>query len=91
MRVFSPNVVTTVIFKAFGACFPKGVSFYVGRKVIGGTAEDKSAVLRVDFKGDGDGCQGDGLRSLTCVTLQAGRKLDRRGRRVITQGSTRFF
>ena len=91
MRVFSPNVVSSSIFEAFGACFPKGFSFYVRGEIVGGVAEDKGALLRVDFKGDGDGCQGDGLRSLTCVTLQAGRKLDRRGRRVITQGSTRFF
>ena len=72
-RVFVGDVVTMVVFKAFTAGSPVCDAFYIGGKVVGSTVDYKRYTGFVDAAGDG--CQGDGLRSLTCVTFRAGRKI----------------
>jgi len=72
-RVSVGDVVTTMVFVAFTAGSPLCDAFYMRGEVIGGTADYKGCTVFVDAAGDG--CQGDGLRSLTCVTFRAGRKI----------------
>ncbi len=72
-RVFISNVVTTMVFKSFTASSLVCDAFYMRGKVVDSMVDYKGYTSFVDATGDG--CQGDGLRSLTCVTFRAGRKV----------------
>jgi len=67
------NVVSMMFFPAFGAMLPISNTFNMCGKIVGRTADNKGGTGFVDATGDG--CQGDGLRSLTCVTFRAGHKV----------------
>jgi len=67
------DIVSAVFFPAFGAVFPISNTFNVCGKIISRMVDNKRCTGFVDITGDG--CQGDGLRSLTCVMFQAGRKV----------------
>ncbi len=72
-RVFVGDIVTVMVFVAFTAGSPLSNTFYVRREVVGSTADYEGYTGFVNAAGDG--CQGDGLRSLTCVMFRAGCKV----------------
>jgi len=61
------DVVSTVFFPAFGAMLPISNTFNVIGEVVIRVVDNKESSSFVDITGDG--CQGDGLGSLTCVTF----------------------
>jgi len=71
--VFIIDVVSMVFFPAFSTVFPKCNTFDVLREVVGCMVDNKGGTAFVNATGDG--CQGDGYRSLTCVTFRAGCKV----------------
>ena len=50
--VLDPDVVATGIFEPFGASFPVSSPDNVRGEVVGGTADYKDELFRVDLKGD---------------------------------------
>ena len=63
--MFIGDVISAVFFPAFSAMLPVSNTFNVCRKIVGGSVDNKGYTGFVDATGDG--CQGGGLRSLTCV------------------------
>ncbi len=64
-QVLVGDTVALGVFPAFSSGLPIGESFNMIRQVITRAADNKESSSFIDITGDN--CQGDGLRSLTCV------------------------
>ena len=61
------DVISAVFFPAFGSVLLVSNTFDVCREIVSRVADNKGGTSFVDATGDS--CQGNSLRSLTCVTF----------------------